>query len=992
LIANSSANRIVAGDGGYNYIEGRGGDDVIYGGDDALTSDYYGGTVLADNDDTLFGNEGNDTLDGGSGSDYLLGGDGNDDLFGGEDRVRLNTLAFIPPTQEYLDNNGGPATLEEIIVYLGVLSNNDYLDGGAGIDRLRGGTGNDTYIADGFFILNEEGRDASINLCDEEHRFGMDRASRGAWVADQIIELEDQGYDTVYTTASIDLSTQHVEQVYLEAIYSEGDLRNDLNIVTGIGAQVLIGNSGNNRMDGGLDADYMAGGRGNDTYVVDDVNDLVVEDQDSGFDTVSTTLNDYTLAADLEGLVLEGEADLTGYGNDADNVLIGNSGANMLQGGLGNDTLAGWRGNDILQGGEGGDTYAFSRGDGVDRIVDNRGSNRLHLSGDITLADLRMRLNNNDLVITLVDGQGLLSTDSVILENWAQTNFAAGETRIDQITFCGGAIALLDESMLNQDPIAVADVAAVTEDSAVTATGNVLTNDSDLDVEDTLTVSNAGQYQGQYGSLVLSADGNYTYSLDNSNAAVQALALGQTLSEQFNYTAQDSDQASVQSTLNITVRGNNDAPTVQPDVAGVGEDDIVIVTGNVLANDSDIDAGNVLIVANPGQYQSQYGSLVLNADGSYTYALNNTMIAVQSLAFGQQVQDSFAIQTSDGIATANSNLVITVTGSNDAPQVQADIAAVQEDAVVTVIGNALANDFDVDASNLLSVSNAGSYIGQYGQLSLSEDGSYIYTLNNQSASVQSLAAGQLMQEIFTILTTDGLAEASSQLTVTVRGTNDGPVAQADTAALVEDAVITATGNALTNDSDVDAGTVLSVANAGQYVGSYGTLTLNANGNYSYALANSSAAVQSLAAGQQVQDSFAIQTTDGIAVAGSQLNITITGSNDAPIVQVDTASVSEDSVLSASGNVLTNDSDVDAGTALTVANPGQYTGSYGNLVLQADGRYTYTLSNASTQVQRLAAGQQVTDTFSYSASDGITSRSAQLVLTITGSNDAPTLDC
>ena len=885
LIANSSANQITASAGGYNYIEGRGGDDVIYGGDDALTSDYYGGTVLAYNDDTLFGNEGNDVIDGGSGSDYLYGGDGNDVLIGGADRVRLDTSAYIPPAQEQLNNGADPRPLEELIVVLGVLPNDDYLDGGAGIDEMRGGTGNDTYVVDGDFILNPDGSNSSINLCDEEHRFGMDRASRGQWIADTVIELEDQGYDTVYSSASIDLSAQSVERVYLDEMHPAGDLRNDLSASTGAGDQMLIGNSGNNRLDGGLGADFMAGDQGDDTYTVDDAGDRVVEYQGAGFDTVRTTLNDYTLAAELEGLVLEGAADLNGYGNDADNVLIGNSGANILRGGLGNDTLAGWRGNDVLMGGQGNDTYGFSRGDGVDRIVDSQGNNRLHLSGEITQADLRFRLNGNDLVITLTNDQGTLSNDSVILENWANTSITAGETRINRITFCGGASIVLDESMLNQAPVAVDDVAQIFEDGAA-ASGNVLTNDSDAD-GNAISVVNAGVFQGQYGSLTLQTDGSYLYTLDNSLTQVQSLGLAQTLSESFSYAVADSSPSGAladSASLNITIVGTNDGPVAQVDMASVQEEGIVTAIGNVLTNDSDLDAGTVLAVANGGSYQGTYGSLVLQANGSYSYTLNNSSSAVQSLRASQQVSDVFTLQTTDGFATVASSLTLNITGANDGPVVQADVATASEDGIVTASGNVLTNDRDVDVGDTLSSANAGTYQGTYGQLVLQANGSYAYNLANTSSAVQSLRAGQQVSDVFTLQTTDGIATVASNLTVSISGSNDGPIVQADVAAVSEDGIVTATGNVLTNDRDIDSGAVLSIANAGTYQGTYGSLTLQVNGSYSYSLNNSSSAVQSLAAGQQVQDSFQYTATDGQASTASQLVITITGSNDAPTLQ------------------------------------------------------------------------------------------------------------
>ncbi len=363
-------------------------------------------------------------------------------------------------------------------------------------------------------------------------------------------------------------------------------------------------------------------------------------------------------------------------------------------------------------------------------------------------------------------------------------------------------------------------------------------------------------------------------------------------------------------------------------------------------------------------------------------------MAVQSLAEGQVVTETFAYQATDGLVSTPSTLTVTITGTNDAPVTTVDTAAVQEDLSITASGNVLANDSDVDQGAVLTVANAGVFAGQYGQLTLQADGSYTYALDNASLGVQSLAEGQVVTETFAYQATDGITSTPSTLTVTITGTNDAPVTTVDTAAVQEDLSITAAGNVLANDRDVDQGTVLTVANAGVFIGQYGTLTLLADGSYTYALDNSSLAVQSLAEGQVVTETFAYQATDGLVSTPSTLTVTITGTNDAPVTTVDTAAVQEDLSITATGNVLVNDSDVDQGTALIVTNAGVFTGNYGQLTLATDGSYIYALDNASLGVQSLAAGQTVTETFAYAASDGITSTPSTLTVTITGTNDAP----
>ena len=147
-------------------------------------------------------------------------------------------------------------------------------------------------------------------------------------------------------------------------------------------------------------------------------------------------------------------------------------------------------------------------------------------------------------------------------------------------------------------------------------TGNVLTNDTDVDSVangETKTVSavrtgaeaatgTAGTVgvalAGSYGSLTLNADGSYQYVVNNTNAAVQALRTsGNTLTELFTYTVSDTDGATDLAQLTITIQGANDTPLANPDVATAveagGLNNGTAGTnpgGNVLTNDSDVDA------------------------------------------------------------------------------------------------------------------------------------------------------------------------------------------------------------------------------------------------------------------------------------------------------------------------------------------------------------------------------------------------------------------
>jgi VCBS repeat-containing protein len=624
---------------------------------------------------------------------------------------------------------------------------NDVLDGGAGVDVMQGGAGDDTY-----------GVDDVGDVVDE---------TIGGGIAGTGGHGDAGGIDTVRASISYTLGTS-VENLTLTGQANlNGSGNEQANVLIGNdGNNTLSGGAGNDVLDGGLGVDTLIGGSGDDSYFLDNAGDVVVEAAGEGIDTVRSRIST-TLGANFERLTLLGINAIDGSGNELDNVLTGNAASNLLMGGAGNDS------------------YVLQRGGGRDTVMDSAGvADSVLVRGNLCAADITLTRDGLDVIVGIKN-----SNDALVLKNWfSSTPGQPSAGVIESIRFESGAAAL-DSAYIyglldNHAPRAAADSAALQEDTVLTVSGNVLANDMDPDVGDSLHVASAtGTLQGTYGDLTLATDGSYSYAVNNSSANVQSLGRNAVVTDTFAYTVQDAGINPLQthSTLTVSISGTNDAPVVTADAAAVAEDLSVSAAGNVLANDSDVDAGDLLSVSAPGILHGTYGDLALAADGSYAYSLNNAAANVQALRGGQTVTDSFTYAATDGLASAASSLTLTVTGSNDAPVAFADMAAVKEDATVTASGNVLSNDKDVDQGTVLSVANAGTFTGQFGTLSLAANGAYTYALNNNTKAVQRLGAGQSVTEVFNYSVMDDGAKplsAAATLSITIAGTNDAPVVAA----------------------------------------------------------------------------------------------------------------------------------------------------------------------------------------------------------------------
>ncbi len=536
-----------------------------------------------------------------------------------------------------------------------------------------------------------------------------------------------------------------------------------------------------------------------------------------------------------------------------------------------------------------------------------------------------------------------------------------------------------------------------------TATGDLNSTDVDNTPPDSWTaVATATASANGYGTYTLTAAGVWLYTLDNSNAAVQALNAGQTLTDTFTVTTVDGTSQLV----TITITGANDAAVITGTAAGAvteaggvgsGIPGIPVATGNLTSTDVDNPPDAWTPVSTPTA--SAYGSYTLTAAGVWTYTLDNNNTTVDGLGDGGTLIDSFTVTTVDGTSQL---VTITIHGTDDAAVISGDFTGtvleaggVANGTVGTPTATGDLDAADNDSPPGWTPANSAS-AGGYGSYTLTADGVWTYTLNNSNAAVQALNAGQTLTDTFTATTVGGTAQL---VTITIDGANDAAVITGTTASAVTEAggvangtpgTPTATGDLNSTDVDnpPDAWDVVTTSLRG--ASGFGTYTLTAAGVWTYTLDNSNAAVQALNVGQTLTDTFTATTVDGT----SQLvTITINGANDAAVISGTTAGavteaggVNNGAPGTPTATADLNSTDVDNlnddWTPVATATPGA--NGFGTYTLTAAGVWTYTLDNNNATVQALNAGQTLTDTFTVTTVDG----TAQLVtITINGANDA-----
>jgi VCBS repeat-containing protein len=401
----------------------------------------------------------------------------------------------------------------------------------------------------------------------------------------------------------------------------------------------------------------------------------------------------------------------------------------------------------------------------------------------------------------------------------------------------------------------------------------------------------------------------------------------------------DGDVAAAAKDIGPNLIFHDDAPDANADSNFVNEGALltVPVTG-VLANDSSGNDGYHATGAVTGvraaggdtttavttgvntQIAGLYGTLTLQANGSYTYQSNPNSVPQAG------ADDVFVYTIKDGDGDL-STTTLTIHVNDSTVLSTADTVTVDE-AALAIGSNPGSNAETVAGTVADNVSLGtppytfalvGSNVGAHGTITFNANGTYSYTLTSPvdgptaDNGTNTITAG----DSFTYKVTDSLGN-TSQNTINIDIIDDVPTAHADTDSVTEDGPLTADGNVMTGSGGVDVnitdgnkdtqgadgavvtGVVAGVAgsasgNVGASVaGTYGSLTIGAGGAYTYTLANAQANVQGLKEGQVVQDKFTYTITDGDGdTSTTTVTIDVTGKNDAPVVTPATTRVSEE---------------------------------------------------------------------------------------------------
>ena len=593
------------------------------------------------------------------------------------------------------------------------------------------------------------------------------------------------------------------------------------------------------------------------------------------------------------------------------------------------------------------------------------------------------------------------------------------------------------------DAYAVTAPPRVASDAGASVTGRIRVHDEDGDAV-TFTAASSPVSGDSYGTLAMGTDGNWTFTVDGSNADVSALTAGEELETRYLVTATDAVGNAASAELDITIIGNT-APVIDAALLPLSIRDVFFVypvkTGDItfeIGNKEDEQVFNLpLDIEKVGAaddhlkvtfpLRGNNGSWDGLVEGINSNATAQEFIREVTLNSTPPLQNLYEMhQSSDGNPSYYTNnagfivfelysdysnvpLVALSDGNTPAHSEQYTLkgtstgAAITEDTEAGIRGKVYASDADGD---VLAYSAALKSGVSYGDFVINSLGEWIFTLDNSVAAVQDLNDGDTLSTTYTVTVADTLnSRATTDIAITINGRDEEAPSIGTfegetvlhwlafkTIKPVETILITAQGTAdFPRITELTGGTGML---AGAFAGSLGSVTMQDMVDYlnSHTVASEYITDVRVADGFSGGDDAFAPLRERPSKNGSLLTppierITLDAGSRVTIVAGDT-----DAIL---GQVPGTDPDGDDG-ALTysqVLKAGET--SYGTLTMAADGSYSYTLDNSNAAVTALTGGSSLTSTYSVTVTDsGGLSATADMTITIEGnvapviSSDAP----
>lgn len=445
----------------------------------------------------------------------------------------------------------------------------------------------------------------------------------------------------------------------------------------------------------------------------------------------------------------------------------------------------------------------------------------LQATGNIPISDINSgQASFQTTVGTLASNLGSLVlaqnggyTYSVL--NNAVQYLGASQTAIDTFTIrsIDGTTKQISFNIAGVNDVAAiigTAAASVTEDASaptLSTTGRVINTDLDQGQTGFLPQTSVMGSNG-YGSFSLYKEGDWFYTAVNAQAAIQKLGAGQSITDWFTAVTTDGQASKV---VTVSIMGVNDVPVIGGVSTGTVVEDAS--SPNLFCSATltiaDVDTGQSSFVAQSNVTGSAgYGKFALTASGAWNYNATNSQLAIQQLGSGQSITDSFTTRSFDG--TASQVVTVTIVGRNDVAVIGGvNSGTVTEDVAVSSLflntgGQLTISDADAGQARFAVQSNIIGSSG-IGGFNLAANGAWTYQTYDGQNAIQQLGGRQWLIDSFTATSFDGTA--SKLVTVTINGTNDVPVIGGNsTGTVTEDATEPnlTTGGALTI-VDVDTG-------------------------------------------------------------------------------------------------------------------------------------------------------------------------------------------